>query len=178
MANPRPLSADTTQLGPWLASCGPTERKPHHVILGVVLCLFGVGLFFGPYLREAATPEDFRGIWWLFTFLGTSCILAGLGILALIFFTPPQEIHLFAGGLVARSGVKEQVVPWSAILELKLYEQRERLMPRTIVVVIKVKGQRNIEFDSTLTGDADRIIQHLADHVPQAVYVTDNRPFG
>ena len=176
MSNPRPLSVDTTQLGTWLTSCGPAVRRPHHVILAVVLCLFGVGLFFGPYLREAATPEDFRGIWWLFTFLGTGCILSGLAILALIFFAPPQEIHLFSGGLVARTGAREQVVPWNAIQELKLYEQLERFSPGSIVVGIKVKGQRTIEFDSYLTGDTNRIIQYLADHIPIAEYVPDNRP--
>jgi hypothetical protein len=152
--------------GRLIGKCGPKMSGQFHYYViggGVVVAGFAVmiGLNVAPGAADPATASK------LGFGLGSGLVLFGGAILGSQLMRAPQTILLYDDRLEEESGDKRRTIRLDQIVGLHLQEFYEhRFAPQTLLVTVRVNGQRDLKFSTALGDDADLIVQCLADIAP------------
>jgi hypothetical protein len=153
--------------GALIAQCGPqADGQTNYLICGIVLLILGVLAVIGPYTFFIPKPGDeagVKGFLWLF---GGMSLVGGAFLLWSSTFGQNQTIFLYERALVERVGSTCYAIALDEIEQLRIQEWYDhRFAPRTFNVRAKVRGRRELKFNSALRGDSERIIAYLAERV-------------
>jgi hypothetical protein len=139
--------------------------QTHYYVIGAVeLVLAFVVMFFAESIAKPGDEEMARKIGLV---IGGLLGLKGFAMIAAQLLRTPQEIILYGDRIEEKRGEKIRKIPLDQIAAMKLQEFYEhRFAPQTYNVTLEVRGDSNLKFSTALGGDADKIVEYLAEIVP------------
>lgn len=159
------------ELGQFIARCGPEKNgETYNYVSAGIYLLLGLGCVLAPMFMDFRVDPGLAA--------KIALIPAGIGVAAALMFLwgplfgAPQTIELYEHGIVERLGKQVRQIELAAIEHLRLQEWYEhRFADRTFNVKARVRGQRQLAFNTALRGEGDSIIQYLASQFPDAELV-------
>ena len=155
------------ELGPWVTRCGP-KGKPS--TFGMVILIFfmlvGVGSVMVGMLdtsKKKPGSESLPAV-----LIGVGGTMIGIGVLCLAFVAlwKHPQVDLYAGGVRFKEGSVELFLPWAKMEKVKITTVYDTRFSHYQRVQISVRGRADLEFESKLQGEPERVIAAIGASAP------------
>ena len=153
------------ELGQWITRCGPKGKaSTFGLVLEIIFLLVGVFcLIVGFTVTPKPGSEMMRPI---FIGLGIGVIVIGLLCLLLMALWKNPQVDLYSNGIRFLAKGNEHFIPWAEMQKIRMTKFYDTRFSHYRVVEIARAGQDDLEFESKLEGEPDRVIDAILENAP------------